>query len=451
MLYKLHLVELKMIIMDNAYSSRGLTSGTIAFFAGFAAVALFGTTTLKISPILHLSLVESSWLVAIPLLTGAFLRIPFSLLVDKLGKYTLTIQLIIGLIGMIGIIFTLKNITTFPHTTAYYLLLTFGAIAGTGISTFSSGITYVSYFFPQKRQGTALGIYAGLGNTAPGIFTAILPFVLPSLGLVYAYVAWAIFLTIMIIVYELISINPPFIRYIKEGKNAEEAERLTRQLGIDVIPAKSLAHSLKIASEDPRVWALVFMYFTSFGGFEALTEWLPTYWKLFLGVSTVMAGLLTGIVYSLLTALTRVPGGWLSDKFGGELITITAYTIEAIGSIVFIISHALPTSIVAEIIMATGMGIANAAVYKLVPKYSPRAVSGSSGLVGGLGSAGGLAIPPIMGYIASISNFPDAFTVFLGISIVSIILSVTLWNIGKRVTAEKLVKESVKEREVKGK
>ena len=440
-----------MISMDGTHSSRGLTAGTIGFFAGFAAVALFGITTLKISPILHLTLVESSLLVAIPLVTGAFLRIPFSLLVDKLGRQTLAIQLIIGLIGMIGIIFTLKSITSMPHTTAYYLLLTFGAIAGTGISTFSSGITYVSYFYPQKRQGTALGIYAGLGNTAPGIFTVILPFALASLGLVYAYVAWAIFLTIMIIIYEIVSVEPPYIRYIKEGKSREEAERFTMQLGIDVIPASSLAQSLKVAAADARTWALVFMYFVSFGGFEALTEWLPTYWKLFLGVSAVMAGVLTGIVYSLLTALTRVPGGWLSDKVGGELMSIIAYTLEAIGSITFIMSHALPTSILAEIIMATGMGVANGAVYKLVPKYSPRAVSGSSGLVGGLGSAGGLAIPPTMGYIASISNFPDAFTVFLGISIVSIILAITLWNIGKRVTAEKLVKESIRKREVKEK
>ncbi|MCY0862743.1 MAG: hypothetical protein OWQ52_10040 [Metallosphaera prunae] len=62
--------------------NRGLVSGTLAFFAGFAAVALFGTTALRIGPLLHLNLVEVSWLVAIPTLTGAFLRIPFSLLVD---------------------------------------------------------------------------------------------------------------------------------------------------------------------------------------------------------------------------------------------------------------------------------------------------------------------------------------------------------------------------------
>ncbi|BFI75840.1 nitrate/nitrite transporter [Sulfurisphaera ohwakuensis] len=406
---------------------RGLTAGTIAFFAGFAAVALFGTTTLKISPILHLTLVESSWLVAIPLVTGAFLRIPFSLLVDKLGKHTLTIQLVIGLIGMIGIIFTLEQIKTLPSGIVYGLLLFFGALAGTGISTFSSGITYVSYFYPQKKQGTALGIYAGLGNTAPGIFTVILPFALASIGLVYAYVAWAIFLVIMIIIYNIIAINPPFIQYIKEGKNWEEAKALALKEGYDVIPAESLSASIKRSAKNPVTWALVFMYFTSFGGFEALTEWLPTYWKGFLHVTPIEAGLLTGVVYSLITALIRVYGGYMSDKVGGELVSTISYSIMIVGSLIFIFSYALPTSILAEIIMAIGMGIANGAVYKLVPKYSPDAVSGSSGLVGGLGSAGGLLIPPTMGYIASITNFPMAFTVFFSISIVSTILSMVLW------------------------
>ena len=407
--------------------SRGLISGTLAFFSGFAAVALFGTTVLKIGPVLHLSLVESSWLVAIPLVTGAFLRIPFSLLVDKLGKHTLTIQLVIGLIGMLGIIYTLEQLKTLSSSTAYSLLLLFGALAGTGISTFSSGVTYVSYFFPQKKQGTALGTYAGFGNAAPGIFTVILPFALASLGLVYAYVAWAIFLILMIIIYNVIALDPPFIHYTKQGKSREEAKALALQEGFDVIPAESLAESLKRSAKNITTWALVFMYFTSFGGFEALTEWLPTYWKGFLNVAPIEAGFLTGVVFSLVAALIRVFGGYMSDKVGGEVVSAVAYIIMIIGSLTFIVSHELQSSIVAEIIMALGMGIANGAVYKLVPKYSPNAVSGASGLVGGLGSAGGLLIPPVMGYIASMYGFPLAFSVFLVISVVSVTLSIVIW------------------------
>ncbi|QGA54084.1 MFS transporter [Sulfolobus sp. E5-1-F] len=406
--------------------NRGLVSGTLAFFSGFAAVALFGTTVLKVGPILKLNLIESSWLVAIPLVTGAFLRIPFSLLVDKLSRWVLAIQLIIGLIGLIGIIYTLEKIYVFPHMLIYELLLIFGAIAGTGISTFSSGITYVSYFYPQSKQGTALGIFAGLGNTAPGIFTVILPFALGTLGLIYSYIAWAIFLTTMIIIYIIISIDPPYIKFIKEGRSKEEAERLTRNLGINIIPTDSLKQSIKTAVSDGKVWLLTFMYFTSFGGFEALTEWLPTYWKGLYHVPPVEAGILTGVVYSLITALIRVFGGYASDKVSGELISLISYITMLGGSLIFMFSYAFTVSILAEVVMAIGMGIANGAVYKLVPKYSPKAVSGASGWVGGIGSAGGLLIPPAMGYIASMTNFSTAFSVFVVISMISAIFSIEL-------------------------
>ncbi|WP_338598581.1 MFS transporter [Sulfolobus tengchongensis] len=431
MIKKVQVSEVEVIKKYKNVSNRALTAGTLAFFAGFAAVALFGTTVLKVGPILHLNLVEISWLVAIPIVTGSLLRIPFSLLVDKYGRWTLFTQLVIGFLGMVGIAYTLKQINTLPHTTAYYMLLLFGAIAGTSISTFSSGITYVSYFFPQRKQGTALGIFAGIGNSAPGIFTAILPFALASLGLVNAYIAWASFLALMIIIYALISLDPLYITCIKRcGKNKDEAQNLLKAAGFEIVPSGSLSESLKNASKDPRVWALVIMYLTSFGGFEALTEWLPTYWKSFMHVTSVEAGILTGVVYSLVTALIRIFGGWSSDKFGGEKVALISYIIMILGSIVFIMAYSIPISVSAEIIMAIGMGIANGAVYKLVPRYSPKAVSGASGLVGGLGSAGGLLIPPVMGYIASATNFPYAFTVFTILGIVSVALSVTLWKIG---------------------
>lgn len=176
----------------------GLVAGTIAFFAGFAAVALYGTTVHKIEPILHLNIVEVAWLVAIPLVTGAFLRIPFSALVDTWGgRRVIFLQLIISIIGVLGIISTLYKLRYLSDLEAYWLLLLFGALAGTGISIFSSGITYVSYWYPEKKQGTALGIYAGLGNTAPGIFTAIIPYALLSLGLIGAYEGWLAFLVAM--------------------------------------------------------------------------------------------------------------------------------------------------------------------------------------------------------------------------------------------------------------
>ena len=419
---------------------RGLMAGTIAFFAGFSAVALFGVTVHNIAPLLHLTIVEIGWLVAIPLLTGALLRIPFGALVDAVGgRRTIMIQLLLALIGMAGLILTLHLIySSYNSLTAsvgYALLMLFGAVAGIGISTFASGIAYVSYWFPQRRQGYALGFFAGVGNAAPGIFTAILPFALASIGLIGSYIAWAIFLAIMILVFYLIGYDAYYFQLVRMGLSRSEAIEKAKALGEELVPSGSTSRSLAIAARVWRTWPLTVMYLTSFGGFEALTEWLPTYWTKYLSISLVQAGILTGIVYSLLTALMRVPGGWWSDRWSGEKVAIVSYLILTLGSVLFMTSHSLIAGIISEVVMAIGMGIANAAVFKMVPKYVPEAVGGATGWVGGLGSAGGLLIPPIMAYIAAVMGKPGyayGFIVFVILGVLSIILGLILWSTSRR-------------------
>ncbi|WP_054854870.1 MFS transporter [Vulcanisaeta sp. JCM 16161] len=411
----------------------GLVAGTIAFFAGFAAVALFGITVHTVAPLLHLNIIEIGWLVAIPLVTGALLRIPFGALVDNVGgRKILLTQLIIAIVGMIGLILTLHAILTHSitsNTLGYTLLMLFGAIAGTGISTFASGIAYVSYWFPQKRQGYALGTYAGFGNAAPGIFTAILPYALASLGLIGAYIAWALFLVVMTAIFAVIGHDAYYFQLMKRVSRSE-AEGIAKELGEELIPSGSASKSLKMSAKIWRTWLLVIMYFISFGGFEALTEWLPTYWTNYLSLSVAMAGLMTGVVYSLITALMRVPGGWFSDRWGGEKIAIVSYIILVIGSIIMLLSHTFTISALGTIIMAIGMGIANAAVFKLVPKYVPEAVGGATGWVGGLGSAGGLLIPPAMALFVAIyghAGYALGFIIYTAFGILSVIFGTILY------------------------
>jgi NNP family nitrate/nitrite transporter-like MFS transporter len=54
-----------------------------------------------------------------------------------------------------------------------------------------------------------------------------------------------------------------------------------------------------------------------------------------------------------------------------------------------------------EVLLGFGMGICNAAVFKLVPHAAPGAVGGVVGWVGGLGALGGFLIPPMMAFAVS--------------------------------------------------
>jgi NNP family nitrate/nitrite transporter-like MFS transporter len=97
----------------------------------------------------------------------------------------------------------------------------------------------------------------------------------------------------------------------------------------------------------------------------------------------------------------------------------------------------MPAAFSGQMLLALGMGFANAAVFKLVPKYSPAAVGGAAGIVGGLGAFGGFVIPPLMGLFVKWrpeTGYAQGFWVFLILSALSIVLFAVL---GRHAPVEK--------------
>lgn len=406
-------------------STRGLTGTTLGFFVGFAAVALYGSTATVFKGVFHdLNPVLLALLVAAPNLSGALLRIPFGAWVDTTGgKKTFIVLFILSIIGMSGLYILVAFFT--DSLGSYYLLLfIFGILSGCGIATFSVGASQTSYWFPKNKQGVALGAYAGLGNLAPGIFSLILPIVaLPLLGLSGSYLAWLIFLIIGTVAYCIIAENAWYFQLVKKGVPKEKAKEIAnKEYGQELFPNDKITESLVISAKSWKTWALVTIYFATFGGFLALTSWLPTYWISFFKTSSVMAGVLTAM-YSLLTSLIRVYGGKLADKKGGEVVTMVSLGIAVIGAIVMTLAGSIGLAILGIVILAIGMGVANAGVFKIVPNAVPHAVGGATGWIGGLGALGGFIIPIIMAsFVSGAKGYSTGFLVFVVLMIISIII-----------------------------
>lgn len=415
----------------------GLTAATWGFFIGFAAVALYGPAAKEFKTIMHLTGVQVGLLVAAPMLTGSLMRIPFGAWVDKAGgKKPLSILLGLGIIGMIGLSVVLFAL--YPnHLNAsdYPLILFFGFLSGCGIATFSVGIPQTSYWYPQSKQGVALGLYGGLGNTAPGIFTILLSFVLPIAGLAHSYYIWLILLVIGTLIYLYIAHDAYFFQLVhKTGR--EKAIKISKELGQELIPSGKVMESLKISAGKWRTWALVTLYFTSFGGFLALTAWFPTYWRIFHGFDIEMAGLLGGVGFSLLASFVRIYGGNLSDNLGGEKVAIGSFSLVLIGALFLTISSAFVPDLIGELFIGTGMGMGNAAVFKLVPRYVPESVGGASGWVGGLGAFGGFAVPPILGIFVDRMGqvgYARGFIVYILLAVICIAVAYLLRSSRKKI------------------
>ena len=405
---------------------QSLFGATLGFFIGFAAVALFGPTAARFQQVMHLSPMAVGFLVAMPALSGSLLRIPCAAWVDIAGgrrPFLLLLGLsVAGMSGIAAVVWLLYPDRMSPGL--YPLLLMLGLLCGSAIATFSVGAAQVSYWFPQERQGRALAIFAGAGNLAPGLFSFALPFALAAWGLAGSYVAWLVLLAAGTIAYALIGRDAWYFQYRAAGIAKPEARRAAREAGQALFPAASLRDSLRISAGSWRTWALVAIYFSTFGGFIGLTAWLPTYWHSYFDVSLVNAGILTA-AFSLTTSIVRIAGGVLADQLreGGENTAILALLIMMAGALVMVNAQQFELALPGQFLLAFGMGICNAAVFKIVPQAVPEAVGGATGWVGGLGAFGGFVIPPVMAFAVGDLGRPGyaiGFVVFIFLALVSL-------------------------------
>ena len=411
---------------------RGLVAATFGFFVGFAGVVVYGPAADQFEQAMGLSGIMLGVLVGAPNLIGSLMRIPFGAWTDDVGaKKPFLILLGLSVVGMAGLSAIL--VRYYPDGLSmrlYPVIFLFGALSGCGIGAFSVGNAQTSYWYPADRQGTALAVYAGFGNSSPGIFTILIPVALAALGLVTTYLVWLAFLIVGTVIYAAIAVDPYYFQLRKQGRSPERATKRARALGQELFPSGDTFVSIREAASLPRSWALVALYFTSFGGFLALTVWLPSYWTSLHELDVRVAGILTAVGFILLATFIRIPGGALSDRIGGERTAIMSFAIVGTGGIVMIVTRDAYLAGGGMVLLAVGIGVANAAVFQLLPHYVPDAVGGASGLVGGLGAFGGFVVPPILGLfvdVYGVAGFATGFVVYVGLGMLGILISGALY------------------------
>ncbi len=387
---------------------QALVLATLGFFGGFAGVAVFGPLVPRFRDLLGLSPVAAALLASMPNLTGSLLRIPFGAAVDRFGgKAPMLTLLAVTLAGLGGLLWLLHASYPAHMAGTYPLLLALAIFIGCGIASFSVGIPQVSYWFPKREQGSALGVYGGLGNLSPGLSTLFLPLAVASLGMFAGYGIWLALLLGITLIYAAFIHDAPVFQLRRRGVKPDPA-RLAALGGGEAIPAGSATAGLVGAARIPATWSLVSFYFLSFGGFMALTAWLPTYWHAMYGSSLRDAGILTA-AFSLLAAIVRVGGGIASDRLPIRYALAGNFALMLVGLLAVSLSANFALSLAGTIAIAVGMGLQNAIVFKLLPTYIPHDVGGAAGWVGGLGALGGFALPPVMGIATAVAGGAEGY------------------------------------------
>ena len=367
--------------------TKALTLSTIAFTVCFAVWTIFSIIGIKIKGELGLSDTQFGILVATPILTGSLSRIFLGIWTDQYGgRIVYTLQMLTTAIAAFFL--------TYAHTYGMYLV---GAL-GLGLAggSFAVGIAYVSAWYPDHKQGTALGIF-GAGNVGAAITNFGAPILLVAMGGAWRKVVlvYAAILAITAILFFVLSKTDP------AHANKQKARPFMEQL-------KPLKHLI--------VWRFSLYYFFVFGGYVALALWLPRYYVGAYGLELGTAGMLAA-AYALPGAIFRALGGWLSDKFGARTIMYWTFTVTLMctiimsypstdyvvkgieGPIEFNITIPLWLFVTMTIILGFFMSLGKAAVYKHIPHYFPENVGSVGGIVGLIGGLGGFVLPITFGYM----------------------------------------------------
>ena len=367
--------------------TKALTLSTIAFTVCFAVWTIFSIIGIKIKGELGLSDTQFGILVATPILTGSLSRIFLGIWTDQYGgRIVYTLQMLTTAIAAFFL--------TYAHTYGMYLV---GAL-GLGLAggSFAVGIAYVSAWYPDHKQGTALGIF-GAGNVGAAITNFGAPILLVAMGGAWRKVVlvYAAILAITAILFFVLSKTDP------AHANKQKARPFMEQL-------KPLKHLI--------VWRFSLYYFFVFGGYVALALWLPRYYVGAYGLELGTAGMLAA-AYALPGAIFRALGGWLSDKFGARTIMYWTFTVTLLctiimsypstdyvvkgieGPIAFNITIPLWLFVTMTIILGFFMSLGKAAVYKHIPHYFPENVGSVGGIVGLIGGLGGFVLPITFGYM----------------------------------------------------
>ncbi|MCP3685520.1 MAG: MFS transporter [bacterium] len=270
-----------------------------------------------------------------PALTGAVLRWPFGTHIGKTGGKTGTIWLLVGAcVGMalntyLAFTVTLK---TMEGWGADYILWCFGGLlSGCGVATFPM-IINVLFWSEKKVVGHRQALYGGIGNAFPGTFALCLPFVIDAWGIDWAYVIWLCFLVIFSIVSIAGMLNPPFHQLQEQGVNEYDSRKIARWLGQEHIP--KVSKTVIAAFGIGKAWVLSYVYFVCFGGFIALTMWLPVLNSDYHQTTTKVAGVFTA-GYSILASICRPAMGKTTDNIGGGKATIMGLLFIMIGASIF--------------------------------------------------------------------------------------------------------------------
>ncbi|MCD2202601.1 MFS transporter [Halobacterium sp. KA-6] len=311
-------------------------------------------------------------------------------------------------------------------------------VATAGI-TFVVGIQHVAEWFEEENLGLAEGIYAGVGNAGAAGGALILPRVFGTNwnGPLFS-TNWRAAFFYTGIVSILLG-----VAYFTLGEAAKSKEK--RQATKD---SASFAGWVHTATRYGTL-VLALAYVMTFGLELSMNGWLATYYREGFDTNNLVLASTFAATFSVAAGLLRPIGGYVSDRLARAERNILPiftghyreqWTFTAMSFVVVAMFGMTLAGMSGEVLLAVGAGFlvgmgcafAEGAIFAQVPAMFPNSSGAVAGVVGGVGTIGGIVYP----LVYSAQFMPSLHT---GYSVVAAsmipILVLTAWVFQPRIAS----------------
>lgn len=374
------------------------------------------------------------WIVALPNLVGAFMRLPYTAAVAYFGGRSWTV--ISAVVLLIPVALLAYCVST-PGT-PYWVFLVAAATAGLGGGNFASSMANISYFYPERHKGSALGVNAAGGNIGVAVVQVVVPVVI-GIALLGDPQGSGLYLQNAALIYVIPIVAAALCAWLFMDNLVAVRAKVATQLTV---------------LRNKHTWVMSFLYIGTFGSFIGYSAAFPVLLNTQFG-----AGLYLSFLGPLIGSLSRPVGGWLSDRIGGAKVTAGTFIGMAggVGGVLLSIGTGsftlFLTSFLALFVIS---GVGNGSTYRMIPaifraealrgseKPNPAAVAHARtqaaaviGLASAIGAFGGFLIPRGFGIsIAETGSIAPALLVFL--AAYAVCLVTTWWFYLRRILAERM-------------
>src|SRR6201989_2195034 len=228
------------------------------------------------------------------------------------------------------------------------------SFAGLGGGNFASSMANISFFYPDRMKGWALGLNAAGGNIGVSGVQLLTPLLL-GFGVISLYQATPVAEGLYLQNAGLMWLLPLTIAVIGAFLFMN-----------NLTSARSTFKDQVVIVKRKHTWVMSYIYIGTFGSFIGYSAAFPLLIKTQFPEITVAIAFLGPLVGSL----SRPLGGWLADKVGGAIMTFwnfIAMGAATVGVLYFVGTKDFTGFLTMFLILFVTTGVGNGSTYRMIP------------------------------------------------------------------------------------